>query len=617
MVRFRRFPLAGVILFLSSALTLSASQPAKVAPRAEGGKPDLSQFRTVEQAVTTRISLSPPTVNGQPAFLGVNLDVGKDGKLVVVQVEGQSAAASAGLTPGDVVLKADGREVSQLTGFKDLLHGKSPGDILKLAILRQGKPAELTIPLGAPSRPLSPTAARAIMGVRTAETREGVRIDQLTPGFPAEKAGLRTGDVILRVNGVAVAGPDKLSQILGEKKPGDTVTVAIKRAGKDQEVKVGLVAEPTRNRRRWSWDRRDMGAWRKPLYRLAVVPIEYPDVKHNEKVKATDWQKALFSQGVYRDQSPTGQKVYGSLNDYYRELSCEKFHIEGKVFDYIEVKKKRNEYLNGYRFALLGEALDKLLDRDGEDALKEFDGIFFLYAGNRVQTVRGGLYWPHRASFPHKGKRWGYFICPEGGQRMASISVIAHEFGHMLGLPDLYAQPDNPTGKGLGVWCTMSTGHGEDGKPLHFSAWCKEQLGWIKPAVLDPRVKQKLILAPIENSARECYKVLIRPDGKEYLLLENRVAKGFDRDLPGQGLLIWRVVDGRPVLEESHGINGPEGPYRFLGSIPYPSSSNHAYTPLTTPSSKPRKEGGQPVHITNIRKLPDGRITFWIGYEYL
>jgi hypothetical protein len=152
---------------------------------------------------------------------------------------------------------------------------------------------------------------------------------------------------------------------------------------------------------------------------------------------------------------------------------------------------------------------------------------------------------------------------------------------------------------------------------LHFSAWCKEQLGWLKPAVVDPRTQQKLILAPVEGSARECFKVLIKPDGSEYLLLENRVRRQFDHDLPAEGLLIWRVVDGKPVLEESHGITTPDGPMRFLGSIPYPSPSNNAFTPFTTPSSTARKGSGLPVHITNIRRLPDGRITFFLGYEYL
>jgi hypothetical protein len=38
-------------------------------------------------------------------------------------------------------------------------------------------------------------------------------------------------------------------------------------------------------------------------------------------------------------------------------------------------------------------------------------------------------------------------------------------------------------------------------------------------------------------------------------------------------------------------------------------------TPLT-PSSRAQLGGGLPVHITNIRRLPDGRITFYVGYEY-
>jgi hypothetical protein len=95
------------------------------------------------------------------------------------------------------------------------------------------------------------------------------------------------------------------------------------------------------------------------------------------------------------------------------------------------------------------------------------------------------------------------------------------------------------------------------------------------------------------------------------------VKKGFDRELPGEGLLIWRVVDGRPVLEESHGITGPDGSRKFLGAVPYPSPSNRSFTPDTIPSSKPSRSGGWPVHITDIRRLEDGRITFQIGYEYL
>ena len=77
---------------------------------------------------------------------------------------------------------------------------------------------------------------------------------------------------------------------------------------------------------------------------------------------------------------------------------------------------------------------------------------------------------------------------------------------------------------------------------------------------------------------REDGPAMIQPDGSEYLLLENRVARGFDRDLPGQGLLIWRVVRGRPILEESHGITGPNGPRVSLPLVPARSSGENVST---------------------------------------
>jgi hypothetical protein len=154
-----------------------------------------------------------------------------------------------------------------------------------------------------------------------------------------------------------------------------------------------------------------------------------------------------------------------------------------------------------------------------------------------------------------------------------------------------------------------------NGKPQHFCAWSKEQLGWIAPTVIDPTVRQKLILSPIEGSSKECYKVLARADGSEYFLLENRRKQGFDKELPAEGLLIWRVVGNKVMLEESHGVDGPSGPRVFLPSVPYPSAANTAFTPYTLPSSRSQLGGGLPVHITNIRRHNDGRISFWIGYE--
>src|SRR5262249_47328941 len=245
-----------------------------------------------------------------------------------------------------------------------------------------------------------------------------------------------------------------------------------------------------------------------------IILVEYPDVKHNDKIPPRAWEESMFAQGTYNKTSATGQTVFGSMYDYYLEQSYGHLKIEGKAFDYVEVSKKREAYAKdstGNRSTLLTEALDKVIARDGKDAFKDLDGVFFVYAGDRYPASRGSLYWPHRASVSHSGKSWPYFICPEGGQQMGNISVFCHEFGHMLGLPDLYARPESPGSEGVGVWCAMSNQVGT-GKPQHFCAWSKEKLGWAKPTVIDPTVKQKLILSPIEKSPKECVKILLRPD---------------------------------------------------------------------------------------------------------
>jgi M6 family metalloprotease-like protein len=350
------------------------------------------------------------------------------------------------------------------------------------------------------------------------------------------------------------------------------------------------------------------------VFRLAVVGIEFPDVKHNAKAPPKEWEAALFSKGSYR-----GNSAAGSFNDYFLEQSCGAFRLEGKVFDWVEVGKKRGDYMQGSgtsnKTGLPLEALEKVAARDGKDAFKGFDGFLFLYAGERIQTNRGALYYPHAGTVGFQSRRLPYLLNAEGGSRPTALGAFVKEFGEVLGLPDLAARPENPGSVGLGAWCAMSNPF-TDGRPQHFCAWSKEKVGWVKPAVIDPAVKQKLVLSPIEDSPRECFKVLVRPDGSEYLLLENRKKKGFDAGLPGEGLVIWRVVNDRPMLVASHGVEGPSAPTIHLSAVPYPSPANNALTPETTPSSRSPQGGGLPVHITEVRRLADGRVTFHVGYEY-
>jgi hypothetical protein len=108
----------------------------------------------------------------------------------------------------------------------------------------------------------------------------------------------------------------------------------------------------------------------------------------------------------------------------------------------------------------------------------------------------------------------------------------------------------------------------------------------------------------------------VRPNGSEYYLIENRRKIGFDGELAGEGLLIYRVYHDRPILCEAHGIDGPAAPTVQLNSVPFPAETNNAFTPETIPSSRSPQGGGLPVYITEIRRRTDGKITFSIGYEY-
>jgi M6 family metalloprotease-like protein len=395
------------------------------------------------------------------------------------------------------------------------------------------------------------------------------------------------------------------------------------RDGKETTVDVKLGTAPGQKRgfgagnqgEGGNWDTRTRQTFQKPVFRLAVIPISYTDVPPSTKITPKDWENALFSKGTFTDKNATGRTVYGSMHDYYYEQSCGKLSVEGKCFTSVKLNKKRMDYSDAQRNSLYTETLDALLARDGANALKDYDGIFFLYAGNTATSQRGNLYWPHQSTLQYKGERWRYFISPEGADSMATISTSCHEFGHMLGLPDLYAKPEVPGMEGVGAWCAMSNQVGT-GRPQHFGAWSKEQMKWVTPTIIDPKVPQKIILAPIEGTTNQMIKVLVRPDGSEYFLLEVRKKIGFDKSVPAEGLLIWRVVDGRPILEESHGIAGPAGPRRYLESVPFPSRANTAFTPYTIPSSDSIKGSATPVFITNIRRLADGRVAFQIGYEF-
>jgi predicted metalloprotease with PDZ domain len=90
---------------------------------------------------------------------------------------------------------------------------------------------------------------RAIIGVQLerAANGTGARVREVSPGGPAADAGIRTGDVIVAVNGVAIAGADPTRQVLGilrNLKPDTKVNVRALRDGKPQEFTLTTRASP-------------------------------------------------------------------------------------------------------------------------------------------------------------------------------------------------------------------------------------------------------------------------------------------------------------------------------------------------------------------------------------
>ena len=90
-----------------------------------------------------------PVGEGERGYLGINFSSSTDPKGVrVTRVGKDTAAEKAGLKPGDVITHFNGKKLFSGGGMRDLIEKTKVGDEIKLKILREKKPMELTIKLG-------------------------------------------------------------------------------------------------------------------------------------------------------------------------------------------------------------------------------------------------------------------------------------------------------------------------------------------------------------------------------------------------------------------------------------------------------------------------------------
>src|SRR6266568_557402 len=89
----------------------------------------------------------------------------------------------------------------------------------------------------------SKSQARPFLGVLVgpAESGEvGVLVREVTPGSPAAKAGLKTGDRISKIEDQEVKDVESFLQTIAARRPGDKLTFHVFRAGQEQNIKVTL-----------------------------------------------------------------------------------------------------------------------------------------------------------------------------------------------------------------------------------------------------------------------------------------------------------------------------------------------------------------------------------------
>jgi serine protease Do len=94
--------------------------------------------------------------------------------------------------------------------------------------------------LGVMIQPVTPDIAKAFKLAKS----EGALISDVTPGSPAERAGLKSGDIVTKVDGQAVADSRALQLMIGQMKPGKLIRLSVNRDGAEREVNVTLGEQP-------------------------------------------------------------------------------------------------------------------------------------------------------------------------------------------------------------------------------------------------------------------------------------------------------------------------------------------------------------------------------------
>jgi M6 family metalloprotease-like protein len=342
---------------------------------------------------------------------------------------------------------------------------------------------------------------------------------------------------------------------------------------------------------------------------IPTILLEYSN--RAGRFAVTAYQNVLFD-----DIGPgfATRPVRRTLTQYYSDMSDGRFLVSGKVVGWYPLPRDDAYYENGDNGAghPFGELLQLALqradvdldfgrfDNDGPDTQPNsgdddgiVDAVFFIHPESGGECGNDNV-WSHSwrysdSSYGHTGpfvtgeirkdRDGNPLLAPDGspqhivvedytiqpgvecepdqsGQaRIVSMGVFAHEFGHALGLPDLYDRtPQNrPDSFGVGNWDLMGGGSwGFSGKrpdlPSRMGAWSLSFLGWGDVQIVAQ--SGQIDLEPVQRRGRVYSVDVDATDGKEFFLLEaldptwqdpsgRRV--NWSEHVPSPGLAVWHV----------------------------------------------------------------------------
>ena len=292
-----------------------------------------------------------------------------------------------------------------------------------------------------------------------------------------------------------------------------------------------------------------------------VVLVSFSDRQFvgDEAATMEQWDK-IFNAVDY-----TEEPFVGSVHDYFYDQSYGQFNL---IFDlqYVALSesckryRSTNEDDENSKY-LVQDILDVLDTRDIDWTLYDWNGggyidqLLIVYAGKGMND--GGdnnSIWPHQGwlSFHEDckprpvttGDQELYVDCycavPElsGNGSYGSFGTICHEYSHCFGLPDFYYGSGT---KVVGNWDLMDFGNYNGGGfcPCGYSGHERMLMGWLTPVEL----KSGASISDLPSLSDSPQAYLLRNDGylDEFYIVENRQQRGWDRYVPGNGIVVFHV----------------------------------------------------------------------------